>query len=127
MIDHKEAVREVVREYLLETHPEHTSEFDSVFDTVYRTLQRREPEAPQRDLIQTEDAASFHATVGESAVLGVACFVGYAILKATLKDIAENDLPGFLDTLEARLVKLTGQQQLVSSIRRRVERILKKM
>lgn len=129
IMDQKEAVREVARGYLAELHPKHLPEFDTVFDSLYGVLEKREREASAQGdpPKQGEEARSFEASGSEIAVVGMACYIAYALLKATMKDIAKRDLPRVLDRLEARLSQSTGRPELVSAVLRRVEGILQSM
>ena len=127
MTDQKEVVCKIVRGYLSEEHPESLTEFDSTFSSLYDALQRQELNpAETNSTHQTEDV-SFDGSAGDTAIVAMACVVGYQILKAILRDSAKRDLPKVLDELESKLSKLTGRPKLVSSIRRRVEGIIQEL
>lgn len=127
MVDQREAVQTVARGYLTEAYPERVAEFDSTFESIYTALQKRETATGRNGRAPNGEGVSFEGGAGESAIVGMACVVGYAIVRATLKDMAKRDLPKILDEVEARLSRLTGRPELVSAIRRRMEGILQSM
>lgn len=127
MIDQKEALREAARGYLLEYHSAKVAEFDAVFEPVYRALQDRDATEAMNGSALSEEDTSFDGTGGESALVAMTCFIGYALLKAALKDFAKRDLPKILDRAEIALSKPTGRPELVSAIRKRVEGILQSL
>ncbi len=123
----KTIVHEAIRGYLLDEYPDKIEEFDIVFKGVWESLEREINFTNSVEDDFDESTQFIDGLITQQAVVSLACFIGYSIAKAALKDSVVRDVPRVLDYIENKLSLKTERPEIVHSIRERIEGIIKKL
>ena len=125
ILDSKKTVHSAVQAYLQDKSPDKLEEFEIVFDDVYETIKRRMSKKTGQVGESQKEGLAFDAGMVVGTTISVACWISATLVKAVIKDWTIHSLPTILDKIEPKLAAWTGKEELVRSLRLRIERIIK--